>query len=45
MVTAEYAVVTVVACGFAGVLYKVLSSAGVVDALGRLIRSALAVAF
>ena len=39
MTTAEYSVGTVAACGFGGVLYKVVSSDGVLkmltDAIGR----------
>jgi hypothetical protein len=43
MATAEYAVATVAACAFAVVLYKVVTGGAVVAALGRIIRSALAV--
>ena len=43
MSTAEYAVGTVAACGFAGVLYKVLTSDAVRGALGDLVQSALQV--
>lgn len=42
MSTAEYAVGTVAACAFAAVLYKVVTGGSVVDALGHLVRSALA---
>ena len=41
MATAEYAVATVAACGFGGVLYKVITSPQVLD----LIRSVLSRAF
>jgi len=43
--TAEYAVTTVAACGFAGVLYKVLSSNQVLDMLTQLIGKALSWVF
>jgi Flp pilus assembly pilin Flp len=41
MTTAEYAVGTIAACAFAAVLYKVVTSGGVLSALGRIIESAL----
>ena len=42
MSTAEYAVGTVAACAFAAVLYRVVTGGSIVDALGRLVESALA---
>jgi Protein of unknown function (DUF4244) len=45
MTTAEYAVGTVAACGFAAVLYKVVTSDGVGSALSGLVERALSVAF
>jgi Protein of unknown function (DUF4244) len=45
MSTAEYAVGTVAACGFGGVLYKVVTSAAVMSALSGLIHRALNIAF
>jgi hypothetical protein len=45
MSTAEYAVGTVAACAFAALLYKVVTSAAVQDALNSLIHRALNVAF
>jgi hypothetical protein len=41
LATAEYAVTTVAACGFAGVLYKVLSSNQVLNMLTQLFSKAL----
>jgi hypothetical protein len=41
MTTAEYAVGTVAACGFAGVLYKVVSSPTVLNLLTDVIDHAL----
>jgi Protein of unknown function (DUF4244) len=41
MTTAEYAVGTVAACGFAGVLYKVLTSEAVGSLLSDMVRRAL----
>jgi hypothetical protein len=41
MSTAEYAVGTVAACAFAAILYRVVTGGSIVDALGRLIDSAL----
>lgn len=43
--TAEYAMTTVAACGFAGVLYKVLMSDGMQQILVDLIRKALSLLF
>ncbi|MGW3248589.1 DUF4244 domain-containing protein [Streptomyces sp. NPDC001070] len=45
MTTAEYAVGTLAACGFAAVLYKVVTSGAVSSALTGLIKRALDVAF
>jgi hypothetical protein len=45
MSTAEYAVGTVAACGFAGVLFKVVTSSAVAGALRDLIQRALTTAF
>jgi len=45
LATAEYAVTTVAACGFAGVLYKVLSSNQVLDMLTTLFSRALSWVF
>jgi len=44
MTTAEYAVGTLAACGFAGLLLKVLTSAGMATLLRHLVERALAVA-
>jgi hypothetical protein len=41
LATAEYAVATVAACGFGGVLLKILASATVTELLTDLIRKAL----
>jgi Protein of unknown function (DUF4244) len=41
MTTAEYAVGTVAACGFAGVLFKVLTSDAVITLLTDIVRRAL----
>jgi hypothetical protein len=41
LATAEYAVATVAACGFGGVLLKILGSAAVSDLLTELIRRGL----
>lgn len=41
MTTAEYAVGTIAACGFAAVLYKVVTSGSVAKALQELIGKAL----
>ncbi|MGH3326983.1 MAG: DUF4244 domain-containing protein [Streptomycetales bacterium] len=45
MSTAEYAVGTVAAVGFAGVLYKVVTSDAVMGALSDIVRRALALPF
>jgi hypothetical protein len=45
MTTAEYAVGTVAACGFGGLLYKILTSDAVMTMLRDLIERALSVAF
>ena len=45
MTTAEYAVGTVAACGFAGILYKVVTSPEVAQLLHDLVERALHVAF
>jgi len=41
MTTAEYAVGTVAACGFGGVLYKILTSDEVVKMLKEILKRAL----
>jgi hypothetical protein len=45
MTTAEYAVGTVAACGFGGILYKILTSDQVLKLVADLIRRALSLAF
>ena len=45
MTTAEYAVGTVAACGFAGILYKVVTSPEVSQLLHDLVERALNVTF
>jgi hypothetical protein len=45
MTTAEYAVGTVAACGFGGILYKVLTSDSVVKMLKDILERALTIAF
>ena len=45
MTTAEYAVGTVAACGFAGVLFKVVTSDSVVRLLSDIVRRALTLSF
>lgn len=45
MTTAEYAVGTVAACGFGGILYKLLTSATVVTMLKDIIERALSISF
>lgn len=45
MATAEYAIGMVAACGFGGVLIKLLTSDTVVGLLGDLIRKALTLIF
>ncbi len=44
-VSAEYAVATVAACGFAGVLYKILTSSQVLSLLVSLFTKALSFIF
>ncbi len=45
MTTAEYAVGMIAACGFAGVLVKLLASDSVAAMLARVVKRALSVAF
>jgi Protein of unknown function (DUF4244) len=45
MTTAEYAVGTVAACGFGGILYKVITSPPVLEALKNVIMHAFRVTF
>ena len=45
MTTAEYAVGTVAACGFGGILYKLLTSDQVVKMLRDIIKRALTMSF
>lgn len=45
MTTAEYAVGTVAACGFGGILYKLLTSDSVVKMLKDIIERALSIGF
>lgn len=45
MLTAEYAMTTVAACGAAGVLYKVLTSDSFTNLIGELFKRALAALF
>lgn len=45
MTTAEYAVGTVAACGFGGVLYKVITSPTVIDLLRSVISKAFHLSF
>ena len=45
MTTAEYAVGTVAACGFSGVLYKVVTSPTVLDLLKSVITRAFHLSF
>nr|WP_055586768.1 DUF4244 domain-containing protein [Peterkaempfera griseoplana] len=45
MTTAEYAVGTVAACGFAAVLYKVVTSDAVSGAIAKVVQRALDVGF
>lgn len=40
-VSAEYAVATVAACGFAGILYKIISSPQVLELIANLFAKAL----
>ncbi len=44
-VSAEYAVATVAACGFAGILYKILTSPQVLELLVSLFKRALSFVF
>lgn len=45
MTTAEYAVGTVAACGFSGILYKVITSSQVLDLITGVISRAFKLAF
>ncbi len=45
MTTAEYAVGTVAACGFSGILYKVITSATVIDLVKAVISKAFHLSF
>lgn len=45
MSTAEYAVGTVAACGFGGVLYKVITSPAVLELLKEVISKAFTLSF
>jgi hypothetical protein len=45
MSTAEYAVGTVAACGFGGILYKILTSDQVMSLLKKIIERALTLVF
>lgn len=45
MATAEYAVATVAACGFGGILYKLLTSETVIKLLTALVKRALSFSF
>jgi hypothetical protein len=45
MTTAEYAIGTVAACGFGGILLKILTSDAVVNLVSDLIRRALTLSF
>ena len=45
MTTAEYAVGTIAACGFGGILYKLLTSDQVVKLLRDIIKRALTMSF
>jgi len=45
MTTAEYAVGTVAACGFGGILYKILTSDDVVKLLKEILKRALTIPF
>lgn len=45
MTTAEYAVGTVAACGFSGVLYKVITSDAVLELLKSVISKAFKLSF
>ena len=45
MTTAEYAVGTVAACGFGGILYKVVTSESTIQLVAELIKRALTLHF
>ena len=45
MTTAEYAVGTVAACGFGGILYKLLTSDSIVKMLKDILERALTISF
>lgn len=45
MTTAEYAVGTVAACGFSGVLYKVITSPAVLELFRQVISKAFSLSF
>lgn len=45
MTSAEYAVGTVAACGFAGILYKVVTSTPIVDLVIKVIEKAFSLPF
>ena len=45
MTTAEYAVGTIAACGFGGILYKILTSDEVVKMLKEILKRALTLNF
>ena len=45
MATAEYAVATVAACGFGGVLYKVITDDAVADLMLKVVKRAFTVMF
>ena len=45
MTTAEYAVGTVAACGFGGILYKLLTSDQVIKLLTDIVKRALTMSF
>ena len=45
MATAEYAVATVAACGFGGILYKVITSPEILGLVANVIGKAFSLAF
>lgn len=45
MATAEYAVATVAACGFGGILYKILTSENIIALIVKVITKALSIFF
>jgi hypothetical protein len=45
MLTAEYAMTTVAACGGAGILYKILTSDAITNLISELFKRALGVLF